>query len=489
MSNPPRRRNSVALALVTVSLVGAAGMPAGADPAEPAVVIVPVDPVVEIFDGGSLGPTADVEPAGPVNGELGESGMAALVIAGPETTAQASAYPVVIDYPTPVPASVVTVVETAVARYSSILELDPDVPLHIEFRWEDMGSPTIGAYAGPTNLIRTSADVGAVPVALANARDGVDYVPGTADIVIGVNAGLPWHLESGPPPGNRVDLQSVLVHELGHGLGFVGSATGTSNETATLRDPMWAFDRRVSSGATPFPSLSVEARHAALTGNDLFIDVGDARYRLYAPATFANGSSFSHLDEATYPAGTPGSLMTPIGSTGEVFRTVDGPALAVLGAIGWTIRTSPAEPEPAPVTPPSIRRVPVGLATTIDEVVHATDYLPADADTLRLYRALLGRDPDVEGTKYWISESRRGVSLDSIAGAFSVSTEFQQTYGALTDHEFLLVVYRNVLGREPDPVGFDYWLTLLERGSLSRHLTVRYVAANDEFINRFPFRP
>ncbi len=470
------------LALVTACMVGAAGAPVGAAVADPGIVVIPVDPVVEVFDPG-------VDGASPVTGSTTESNTAAMVIAESGTVAAASASPVVIDYPTGVPASVETVVEAAVARYTSVLELDPDVPLHIEFRWEDLGSPSIGAYAGPTNLIRTSADLGAVPVALANARDGVDHLPGTADIVVGVNARLPWHLGSGPPPGDRIDLQSVLVHELGHGLGFVGSASGTSNETATLHDPMWAFDRRVSSGTTPFPSLSASARNTALTGNDLFIDVGDARYRLYAPSTFAPGSSYSHFDEATYPAGSAGSLMTPIGSTGEVFRIVDGPTLAVLGAVGWTVRSAGTEPEPAPVTPPTTRRVPIGLATSIDEVVHATDYRPADADTLRLYRAFLGRDPDVDGTKYWISVSRSGVSLDAIAGAFSDSAEFRQTYGSLTDRGFLSVVYRNVLGRDPDPVGFDYWLSLLERGALSRHLTVRYVAANDEFINRFPFRP
>ncbi len=477
------------LALVTACMVGAAGAPVGATGADPGVVIIPVEPVVEIFEPGVVAPSHDHSSDGAANTDLArsaiESNIAAMVVADSGTVAAASAAPVVIDYPSGVPASVETVVEAAVARYTSVLELDPDVPLHIEFRWEDLGSPTIGAYAGPTNLIRRPSDLGAVPVALANARDGVDHLPGTADIVVGVNNRLPWHLGSEPPPGDRIDLQSVLVHELGHGLGFVGSASGTSNETAALRDPMWAFDRRVSSGTTPFPSLSASARNTALTGNDLFIDVGDARYRLYAPSTFAPGSSYSHLDEATYPAGTPGALMTPIGSTGEVFRMVDGPTLAVLGAIGWSIRSPSSAPEPVPST----RRVPIGLATSVDEVVHATDYRPADAETLRLYRAFLGRDPDVEGTKYWISVSRSGVSLDAIAGAFSVSPEFQQTYGSLTERGFLAVVYRNVLGREPDPVGFDYWLSLLERGALSRHLTVRYVAANDEFINRFPFRP
>ncbi|MEZ5230880.1 MAG: DUF4214 domain-containing protein [Acidimicrobiales bacterium] len=53
---------------------------------------------------------------------------------------------------------------------------------------------------------------------------------------------------------------------------------------------------------------------------------------------------------------------------------------------------------------------------------------------------------------------------------------------------FLEIVYTNVLGRTPDPVGFNYWLATMDAG-LDRHLVVRWVAAGHEFEARFPYQP
>ena len=57
---------------------------------------------------------------------------------------------------------------------------------------------------------------------------------------------------------------------------------------------------------------------AVLTGGHLFwggpaaaAAAGGARPKLYAPPAFSAGSSYVHLDEATYPPGDPDSLMTP----------------------------------------------------------------------------------------------------------------------------------------------------------------------------------
>jgi len=38
----------------------------------------------------------------------------------------------------------------------------------------------------------------------------------------------------------------------------------------------------------------------------------------------------------------------------------------------------------------------------------------------------------------------------------------------LNNGEFIILVYRNVPGREPDPTGFDYWTGQLTNGILNR---------------------
>jgi hypothetical protein len=63
---------------------------------------------------------------------------------------------------------------------------------------------------------------------------------------------------------------------------------------------------------------------------------GGNRPRLYAPNPFQPGSSASHLDEATFGAGNPNSLMTPQIGQGERIVDPGTITLGVLDDVGWT---------------------------------------------------------------------------------------------------------------------------------------------------------
>lgn len=149
-------------------------------------------------------------------------------------------------------------------------------------------------------------------------------------------------------------------------------------------------------------------------------------------------------------------------------------------------QTSAAATTSVPFSP--VPRTTIGDATTLFAVIYATDYTPADAETLRLYRAFFERDPDLVGIKYWLGQSRAGVDYDDMAWAFANSDEFRARYSNVTDRQFLEIVYRNVLDRNPDQAGFDYWYGEIQ-GGLARHLTVRWVAGSDEFSTRHPYLP
>lgn len=87
----------------------------------------------------------------------------------------------------------------------------------------------------------------------------------------------------------------------------------------------------------------------------------------------------------------------------------------------------------------------------------------------RLYQAAFSRIPDEAGLGYWIQQIDGGMSLPDVANSFIISAEFQGLYGSsLTDRVFLERVYSNVLGRDYDQAGFDYWLDELERGVINR---------------------
>ncbi len=127
-------------------------------------------------------------------------------------------------------------------------------------------------------------------------------------------------------------------------------------------------------------------------------------------------------------------------------------------------------------------------APNIASVVEAVDYdNKLDAPVLRLYQAYFNRPPDLGGAKYWLALRREGYDLGDIAGFMSESDEFHRTYAGTTNPEYVERVYRNVLGRDVDRVGYEYWLGLLENGDLTRAGAVFYISGNDEFIDSYPF--
>lgn len=107
---------------------------------------------------------------------------------------------------------------------------------------------------------------------------------------------------------------------------------------------------------------------------------------------------------------------------------------------------------------------------------------PVAASVYRLYRATLDRAPDATGLWNWSTRLLSGErDLVSVAAGFTGAPEFRQTYGAPDDAGFVTLLYRNVLGREPEPQGLGNWTARLEAG-LSRERVVLGFSESPEFI-------
>ena len=86
-----------------------------------------------------------------------------------------------------------------------------------------------------------------------------------------------------------------------------------------------------------------------------------------------------------------------------------------------------------------------------------------------------------------MDRSKQGrANPDDLAYGFAQSDEFIKANGSLTNHQFLTIMYGNMLGRSPDPGGFNYWLDLMDNG-LAQFAVVRWIVANEECINLYPF--
>ncbi|GAB4323578.1 MAG: hypothetical protein Kow0010_04980 [Dehalococcoidia bacterium] len=239
--------------------------------------------------------------------------------------------------------------------------LTSPVPIAIEARWEPL-QPGLWGIARFEHTYRNfdgapSADTW-YPIPLANALAGEDLMPGVVDIVATFNSGTDWYFGiDGQTPAGKADFVTLALHEVGHGLGI-----GTTFAMAGQLAGAWGgdggfpfvFDLFVVDGAGqaltdtaiyPNPSLALGV---ALQGGDLYFDGANARAanaglppKLHAPHPWENLSSVLHLDEATYPAGHPDSLMTPFFSTAEAVHDPGPIVLGILRDLGWAIGGPP----------------------------------------------------------------------------------------------------------------------------------------------------
>ena len=86
----------------------------------------------------------------------------------------------------------------------------------------------------------------------------------------------------------------------------------------------------------------------------------------------------------------------------------------------------------------------------------------------RLYKAAFDRLPDLPGLGFQMNALDTGHTLVQVAGNFIASPEFQTTYGNVSDEQFVTLLYRNVLDREPEPEGLEYHVDRLAIPGVNR---------------------
>jgi len=104
-----------------------------------------------------------------------------------------------------------------------------------------------------------------------------------------------------------------------------------------------------------------------------------------------------------------------------------------------------------------------------------------EGEIVRLYVALLRRVPDEGGFRFWISERNGGRSLASVATSFQASSEFLDANANLSSAEFVTLLYNNVLERQPDQGGLDFWVGQLDSQAQSTEQVVLAFTESPEF--------
>ena len=111
----------------------------------------------------------------------------------------------------------------------------------------------------------------------------------------------------------------------------------------------------------------------------------------------------------------------------------------------------------------------------------------ASAFVTRLYHQVLNRDPDQAGLQAFVAQIQQFNSVVPTVLAFFHSPEF---LGRNTpDDQFLTILYRAFLNREPDADGFNAFLTALQMGSLTRDNLLDIFIDSQEFATLASFLP
>lgn len=261
--------------------------------------------------------------------------------------------------------------QSALDTWGSLI--DSDIVIRVHARFEnlecDPDSGLLGA-AAPFDFLRDFPGAPHAetwyPYALADSLAGVDLVPDEPDIIALFNRGLDedpdcftgftwWYGTQGAVPPDMLPFASVVLHEIGHGLGFTSLVDPQTGQRAEDFDDIYMLFLEDHSRALLWSEMSDEERAAsAADPGDLHWLGFGARGRasllsegpdetghlpIYAPDPVEVGSSISHWD----PVLSPDELMEPFLALGAQNLVTPG----LLEDLGYRL----LEVEPETCTP------------------------------------------------------------------------------------------------------------------------------------------
>lgn len=153
-----------------------------------------------------------------------------------------------------------------------------------------------------------------------------------------------------------------------------------------------------------------------------------------------------------------------------------------------------AAPQPAGGATPTRAAV---ATRTVEVATHAAGVLPRDAGAgdaalppriAYAYCLILGREPDGDGMRAWSDALSRRLGPAEMLEAMVHSPEFGTRHrtDALKNVEFVALLYRMLLMREPDGGGLAMYATALDEARTDRVGVVRDILASHEFAVRHP---
>ena len=286
---------------------------------------------------------------------------------------------------------------------------ESSVPIYIDATWGRSSSYSVLGSARPGSYFsnfKGAPDSSLwYPSALANALAGKDLDGDNPEMIITVNSLASWYRGTGSGPSRtEYDLQSVILHEMAHGLGFLSTDSYDDFFGYGSIDQPTPYDAYAQTGdgrrLSDLPSPSLELGEALTSklvwSGPLGVAAnGGVKPLLYTPKKYEDGSSVSHLDEATFSNAGKDAAMTPNLDAGEIFHE-PGPLLL---AMMQDLRNKP----------------PVGIAVGIPQQVRNAQALVSESS------AIIRFDPPANAraaqiTSYTVKNTKTGAEKSFTTG-------------------------------------------------------------------------
>jgi len=303
------------------------------------------------------------------------------------------------------PANAKAAFEYAVSIWEHIIK--SDVPIYVNARWRSLENNILGS-AGPSDYY-TDFDFiphknRFYPVSVVEKITKSEITGSTSpDISATFNKDIKWYFGTdGNTPELLYDFVTVVLHEIGHGLGFTGFFFVTGNIGAYGNEntgDVAAFDLMVINDKdqhltdTSIFKIPSESLYNALTSDLLFsnspvaVHRSSAKPKLYAPSKWNDGSSIYHLNDATYPFTNENSLMTHAIGKGEAVHDPGPITNGILADIGWKhMKLKLDKPKDIEVKNPIVFNLSIESDYQIDSndvfVFYSTDLFKKSIDSL-----------------------------------------------------------------------------------------------------------
>lgn len=246
--------------------------------------------------------------------------------------------------------------EKAKAVWERVLK--SDIPINIDAVWSTaLSRNTLGAtspqYFPSVNFQGALVNRAVYVRPLAEKLQRKNTNGNEPDIRMVFSAAYNWSYSADAISPSQTDFSTVVLHEIGHGLGFtsgffVNAGVGSQSFTGGGGAPFpVAYDVFIQDNLdqnlvdiTKY-ALNSAALGKALISDDLYYSSPSAvaatstKPKIYAPTTYSGGSSIAHLDETSYKAGSGNSLMSPIIDNLEVNLDPGPIAIGIFKDMGW----------------------------------------------------------------------------------------------------------------------------------------------------------